>query len=305
MKIGCVIQGDLRRGSELVLGEMVKQFDVVILSTWSDEKSKIPLGDFITVLNEKPLNSGSVHRNFQRYSTARGLEKAKELDCDFVLKWRTDMLPLNLDKQRLVEYAIYDLPDGVTSRIVTLAFRNLTVEPDWYSSIPDLFHFGHIDIMQLLWGDENLDYNEQINLPTKMILDVGTDWMNSEAYQKVGIWAAESELYAFFRERLENKLGLELNHRDIVKNYMRLVNHRNLEILWFDKEKGFRSIFQAWQFPWWTEKIWLNGEPKRIGMGYPWNFPEGYLKKKLTSWITRYEKLRQELLYCFKFKGKI
>jgi hypothetical protein len=261
MKTACIIQGDIRIGFDIVLKEMQKHFDVVILSTWDDEKENVIDGDFISIFNPKPHVPGFSHRNYQRFSTARGIEKAKELECDYVLKWRSDMLPTKLDVFQLIEWANFDLPDGMRSRIVTCAFRNLSVYEDWYSSIPDLFAFGHVESMELLWGDEGFDYTKTMNPPSQMLVDVGDEWLSEKNID--GIWCAETELYTIFKDRLQKKLGIKLSHEIIAKKFMRLFDYGKLGIIWFGRNRKLRPIFQALQHPWWNEKNW-NGERKVV-----------------------------------------
>jgi hypothetical protein len=272
MKTACIIQGNIRKGFDVIIKEIQKHFDVVILSTWEDEKESISDGDFVTIFNPKPQVAGYSHRNYQRYSTARGIEKARELGCDYVLKWRTDMLPTKIDVSQLIEWANYDVPNGMSSRIVTCAYRNLTVYEDWYSSIPDLFAFGDVETMELLWGDEGFDYTKTMNPPAQMLLDEGEEWLSEKNIG--GIWCAETELYTIFKDRLQRKLYVKLSHEVIAKKYMRLFDYDKLGIIWFGGNRKFRPIFQAWQHPWWNEKIW-KGESKVVSAnkGY---FVEGF-----------------------------
>lgn len=293
MKIGCVIQGDIRRGSEIVLRDIPKLFDYTVLSTWKDDEAKIPTGTFAIILNDPPKEAGLSHRNYQRFSTARGLEAARDAGCDYVLKWRTDMLPTNLDVKKLIEWAEYSVLPGVTSRIVMPAFRNLTVEPDWFSSIPDLFSFGHIDMMEMLWGDDGFDYNESMNIPKMMRKDLN---LNSELINNISeLYCAETELYALLKQRLQMKLGHQLSHVDLCKSYLRLFDERQMKIFWFGARGGFRSIQKAWEHPWWTEKIWEHQEPKILPCGYPVQGRINHMKALLSPARVRLDETLQAM----------
>lgn len=292
-----VVQGNIRHGANDVLTCLARKFDIVILSTWDDEPpEKIPRGGWEVLLNPKPPATGHSHRNFQRLSSAAGLRRAAELGATHVLKWRTDMLPTRLDVAQLLAWSNEKVPAGLASRLVTCAFRNLTVRQDWFSTIPDLFAFADIGLMQLLWGDDGFDYTRSMNVPDEMAHETGLDWM--ERPDAAGLYCAEAELYAIFKSRLQRRLGLPLTHADIAKRYMRLVDHRRLGICWFGAPGQFRSITQALQHPWWTERIWESGRPKTVGWGYPENgLLVKWRRKYLTPRVVKEELELQENWY--------
>jgi len=255
----------------------------VILSTWDDEpEESIPRGSWDVLLNRKPPASGYSHRNFQRLGTAAGLRRAAGMGATHVLKWRTDMLPTRLDVAQLMAWSNERVPIGLPSRLVTCAFRNLTVRQDWFSTIPDLFAFAHIDLMQLLWGDDGIDYMRSMNVPTEMEQAIGLDW--AARSDVAGLYCAEAELYANFKSRLQVQLGLTLSHSRIAKDYMRLIDHRSMGICWFGGPGEFRSITQALQHPWWTEKTWKYGQPTVTEWGYP---DTGWLQKFRRKHLTK------------------
>lgn len=301
MKIGCVIQGDIRRGTNKILQEVPMHFDYTVVSTWTEDASKVPSGNYTVVVNQKPLASGLTNRNFQRLSTARGIQAAKEAGCDYVLKWRTDMLPTKLNVEDLLNWANYDVPEVMKSRLVMPAFRNLSVEPDWFSSIPDLFTFGHIEEMEMLWGDSSFDYSLSMNIPKEMNSFIKKQYHNSARLSE--LYCAESELYAIFKDRLQTKLGLEFDHNTIASHYFRLFDHQRIGILWFAKERGFRSIAQAWEHPWWTESEWENGGGKRVPCGYAVIGVGAELRKIISPIRVFIDKYRQSFLWGVKGLG--
>lgn len=292
-----VVQGNLRRGTDEVLACLARHFDRVILSTWDDENlDKIPNGDFEVVLNQKPPVPGYSHRNYQRLSTAAGLRRAEQLGATHVLKWRTDMLPTKLDVPQLLRWSAYEVPQGLDSRLVTCAFRNLTVKKDWFSSIPDLFAFADIRLMKLLWGDGAFDFSLGMNIPDPMKKECGSSWY--EGSDAASLYCAETELYAIFKSRLQIILCQELTHFEIAKDYMRLINHRRLGICWFAEHGGFRSITQALEHPWWTEWRWKYGNPVQVEPGYietSWLQP--IIRKYISPIAIQYELYRQQRWY--------
>jgi hypothetical protein len=302
MKIGCVIQGDIRRGVDFVLQELVPKFDYTVLSTWESERNKVPLGNFDVLYNSRPVNHGLTNRNLQRLSSARGINAARHEKCDYVLKWRTDMLPTRLDVDQLIHWANSNIPHGMKSRLVCPAFRNLSVEPDWFSSIPDLFSFGHIESMELLWGDVDFDYMQPINIPTLMLQELGSFQFEKSELER--LYCPESELYAILRSRLEARSQLKLDHCKICKNFMRLFDHQVLNIYWFDRLSGFRSIYQAWEHPWWTESIWAYGNPKKVACGYPVDGIRSRLLERISRWLCRAEILRQDMTWKYVMQSR-
>jgi hypothetical protein len=295
MRTGCVIQGDIRRGTSQILQELPRKFDFTVLSTWVDDEQIAPPGDYSLVVSEKPRVGGLSNRNFQRLSAAKGIQAAKDFGCDYILKWRTDMLPTRLDVNQLLNWANYKIPNGMQSRLVMPAFRNLSVEPDWFSSIPDLFAFGHIEEMEMLWGDSKFDYSLEMNLPNQM----SNELMNtqSDSSRLADLYSAESELYSIFRSRLQTKQGIELDHPTIAKNYFRLFDYQRLGIYWFGREQGFRSIGQAWEHPWWTESTWQKGNAKVVPCGYPVSGLYVNLRKSVSPIKVRLAQCRQSVMW--------
>lgn len=295
IKCACVVQGDIRRGTHDVLKELQRHFDLVILSTWIEEERKIPKGSFEVILNKKPENSGFTNRNYQRLSTDAGLKYAEIAGCTHVLKWRTDMLPTKLDLNQLLQWSEYKKPQGVSCRIVTCAFRNLSVEPDYFSSMPDLFAFSDIEMMKLLWSADGFDFSKSMNVPIDMINECDTEWMNDK--NVVSIFGPESELYANFKSRLQIKTGCYLNHIKIAKEYLYLINHERLGICWFAPDGGFRSIIQALQHPWWTEHTWVTGKPVVNEIGYPEKSWRQKVKRRITPYVIRVGIAKQKWWY--------
>jgi hypothetical protein len=291
MKIGCVIQGDYRRGTEEVLKNFPQLFDYTIFSTWEEDLGFIPDGNFSVIANRKPNITGLANRNLQRFSTARGIDLAKELGCDYILKWRSDMLPARLDLDELIKWANFDVSPMMTSRLVMPAFRNLSVKPDYFSSIPDLFSFADTHLMEMLWGDLGFDYESPINMPSTMLNGEEINEINRDLLG--AYYSPESELYALFKEKLQLFLGLEISHNKFVLDYCRLFNEDRLRIYWFNSIQGFRSIRQGYEHPWWTEKDWQSKNPMIHDFGYPVKGFKSNVLRILGPLITRSNEMNQ------------
>lgn len=291
-KIGCVVQGDIRRGTKLVLMELCRHFDEVILSTWDDEKY-IPEGPFDVIISKKPENPGYVHRNYQRRTTSEGLKRAAYLNCAYVLKWRTDMLPTSLDVKRLFEMANFNVQPGVDARIVTCAYRNVSVDIDYFSSIPDLFAFSSLKMMQLLWDDKDFDYSKEVNFPREMVENCDPKLLDDY----LRIYYAETELYCILKLRLEKYFNRKLTHEEILKQYFYIFNHKIMKICWFNNNGGFRSVFQAWSWPWWSERTWKKSRPLISDPYYHHTYKWRLFREWMTPKIVNMNIKRQEHWY--------
>ena len=252
---------------------MARLFPLVLVSTWKSEAAKLPAGRYEVVLSDPPPAPGIGNRYFQRVGMAAGLQAARQLGCTHVMRWRTDLLPTRLDPADLLRQSACDVPAGLTSRIVLSAWRNLTVTPDWFSSLPDLFMFSDLEAMERLWGMEGLDLSQLVNFPPEMVRELGLTWnvaanqltLNGKTYRLNEVFDTHIEFYSWFRSRLQRDLGTVLNHTTIALNALSLIDHRRLGICWFkdSPELQFRPIINAVAFPWWTERHWRKGTPPR------------------------------------------
>jgi hypothetical protein len=278
-KTGCVIQGNIRgEATALVLRRMRALFPCVILSTWTDEECRLPGGDYHLVLSARPPNAGLANRNLQRRSTLAGLLKARELGCHYVLKWRSDMLPLTLSSDWLLAEATRNVPDGFESRIVMSAFRNLSVTPDWFSSFPDMYAFAHIGQMMRLWCHEGFDESRAINVPPALLalpglkLSEAWDRLLCDGVDVTAVYDAHAEFYALFKDNLQRWLNREITHAEIMARILSLHDHRRLRICWFGSGHGrhrFRTILQAQHHGWMTEGAWRRRHfPKPVDLGW-------------------------------------
>ena len=276
----CVIQGDIRRGTDLVLQEMVKHFPKVILSTWKGEEHKAPRGNYEMVLNDKPENPGITHRNFQRLSTVNGIKAADTYNPEYLLKWRTDLLPTRFDLPFLIKCTNWNVPNDVNSRLVMTAFRTMAFENDWFSSFQDLYAFGGVEEMKMLWNDDEFDYNKNFNIPRLMIEELHPEFddkhlivdgveMLYKRMLSLGIYDAHTELYAFYKDNLINHLERKVDHLEICKKYLYLIDKDHLKVCWFRNEepknwkdkiysRGFRSILQSFEMSWNNQHDWKN-----------------------------------------------
>lgn len=289
MRTACIVQGNVRNGTLEILTEMCKVFDFVIFSTWEGENIDLSSSNFKVIYNSYPKCFGSSNRNLLRKSTSAAFEKIKELDVKYVCKIRSDMLFLNISKESLLKY--YDPYDN--NRILTFSYRCLTSNPDWYSSINDMFSFGPITLMDLLWNDNDIDYSKSINLPPASELsNLNTDLDFEE------LWQPETELYAFFKYRIFQQFNALQDHITIIRKYFILVDYSYFNILWFS-DSSFRSIFQAYHHPWWDNSNYLGlTDPKIVKLNRELSYLET-LRYQFSKIIVRINIFKSHLKYFY------
>lgn len=152
-----------------------KSFDhntIIIFSTWVNQKIEIinnikKLG-ILVIENEIPENKGIVNVNLQIISTNKGLELAKILNCEYVLKTRSD--------QRIYEYKdlytyfinILKSFPLIDNNILKdrLIISNLNSFENRFYGISDMFMFGRICDMYKFW---NIPVQENDILPKNIL----------------------------------------------------------------------------------------------------------------------------------------
>ncbi len=173
----------------LIQGQVIKEYDftletskiykklfpksVVILSTWSDEnKDYLRLfknEDIEVVLNNKPQNPGLLNINYQIVSVYAGIQKAKELGAELVLKTRTDQRIYEVSTKEFLCNLVEAFPvvKGYKQkkRIIGLGMATFKYR---LSGPSDMLLFGDIEDMLLFW-DLNLD-NRVISLDEFMAM---------------------------------------------------------------------------------------------------------------------------------------
>lgn len=253
MKTACVIQGNIRVGTYEIINEMKKHFDIVILSTWQNEEILYKKQDIVILKNKFPKNKGHGNRNLQRFSTIEGLKKAKELNCNFVMKWRTDILPTRFNIN-----IFFDKSKGAKNEygyyLVCPFFRILTAKPCVYSTIPDIFMFGHIDMMMDYWDDVDVDYSLEQNIPQSK-KEILNNLHEKDKYRFLN-YTTEAELFLFFQEKINRKNDKNLSHAEIVRNYFNPIEHELLHLVWFDNKGDYRAIDPTTLYKWWNREIY-------------------------------------------------
>ena len=128
----------------------------ILLSTWKDEvptrffELSKNFGNFEIIENMKPNFKGISNINLQITSTLGGVLRAKDLECEFVLKSRTDQVIIDsqaLNKLKII-YEMYGR--GLKNNRLIIADRNTFVFRLY--GISDMFMFGQVDDIYNYWN---------------------------------------------------------------------------------------------------------------------------------------------------------
>jgi hypothetical protein len=309
-KLCCLITGEIRSNTFEIIKSFSTKFDLVVWSTWEDQNvAHWDVVNLIIVRNQYPSNFGLGNRNLQRLSLNAGLKIAKDKHCTHILKWRTDLLIYNFDFKNLLnkyEERVYIQRSEML--FFTSYWRMLTVNPDWFSSFPDLIMFSRTEWMEIMWSDEGFNYDLGYNFPVDMVKELSINNIKNDSFEYKGEsfsvplnYDTHSELYAWFKFRIQNSLSSEFCHEKIVKNYFFLMNLEEMNVLWFcnSKKIKFRPLSNSHHFPWWNNDVFngvLDVSVKEIGWG---NTPQSKYDI-LRNWILiKSNILRQQLSFLF------
>jgi hypothetical protein len=158
-----IIQGPLKHEHSFTI-ETVKLYkktllpsSAIIVSTWEDEDSTTlqtlrDLGAHV-VTAPYPENKGILHINYQIVSVRNGIEKAKALGAEYVLKTRTDT---RINASNIEEFLCGLLTSFPAKSGFDQKYRILALSLNSYMyrmyNISDLVLFGHIYDMQKYWS---------------------------------------------------------------------------------------------------------------------------------------------------------
>jgi hypothetical protein len=252
-RICVLVTGNIVNHSRLVIDQLEKFGYPIILVTNIDCQQKVESIECEKIFIDCP-NHGIGNRNIQRAQVVAGLKRAQELGFEYCLKWRSDLFPVKLDLTRLLTKISHD-QGQIIKKIALTAWRNRSVYPDHFSSIPDLFMFSSVDALLLMWGDSDFNYSAEFNLPKSMhesfIYPINGSSIEifGEKYNIATIYDNHTELYALYKERLELRYRQQLSHTEICQIFFYFLDEREINYCWLGS-RGFRPRTQAPQFLW-------------------------------------------------------
>jgi hypothetical protein len=202
---------------------------VVIVSTWNTEPAaalqRFEAEGFTVVASTPPKVSGANNVNFQIVSTRAGISAAKELNCEYVLKSRSDQ---RFYAQNLLPYflALLDeypaaYAEQQTHRIIELSMNVCRYRP---YSMCDMFQFGHIKDLEKMWGVELdgrsfsvAEYSRQRITPRKISEDR----------------IAEIYVHRAYLEGLGQDAAVDLaRYYEVLANYFIVIDKETVDLFW-------------------------------------------------------------------------
>lgn len=203
---------------------------VIIVSTWRGISNEIVCAlkelNVHVILNEIPLICGSHNINYQRISTLSALKLAKELNCKYSIKTRTDLrfysnTALSYLKLILIQYpAKYN--DYVMGRIIEVGATVCLFRP-W--SMCDLFQFGFTSDLIRMW-DFPLDNR-----------NTSAAEFSSKPYRVIDI-VNENVAEIFVHRNYCKAIGesADIDYQDyysFIRDYFIIIDKEQIDLLWF------------------------------------------------------------------------
>ena len=239
-----VIQGPLQSEEDFTL-ETVKIYkkifpvSPVIVSTWSSESKKdldaLERAGATLVITDKPTKTGWGNIELQVLSTSAGLQRAKELGCQYVAKTRTDWRMYRPSALQCLNSLLRMFPSSdhgrqesriVASSIATLKHR--------VYGLTDIFQYGSMPDMSKYWENLNNDVQgkfKQVD-PPEILNDTPL--------------VAEIYLCSRYLELIGLDLDFSLQQWwGSLKNYFIIIDNSMLDAVWSKYDKNFENRYTS------------------------------------------------------------
>lgn len=215
--VAVIMQGPLRLEDAFTL-ETIRYYRqtmpraTLLVSTWQGEDeatvAKLEAAGARVLLNKPPENPGPSNLNRQIHSTRAGLNVARELGLEYVLKTRTDT--------RIYSYHVLDYLTGLLKsfplnvgtaqreRIVVLDSATRLLVPNHPS---DLLMFGHIDDLAHYWSSPDSKQTQATPPDSKLLGGLWSEHTPEvflcEHYLRSIDWPTERTLDSWWRTLAE------------------------------------------------------------------------------------------------------
>ena len=241
-KYAIVLQGPIRVEEDFTLKTVMYYRNmypeaVIIVSTWKDEAEdvveKIRETGTQVILCEKPEQGGHLNINFQLTNSLAGIQKAKELGVEYVLKTRTDQC---LYKEYIFEYfqnliGMFPVNDNSVqkSRIIALSMNYGNMFYPYFLS--DFMYFGAVeDMIKLLSVPK--DTRTRFSMPPGA---------TRRDFAKM-LYAPEVYIIVNYLRSLGHECDFSVkDHWDIIKKYFICVDRKTVGLVWPKYEGKYKE----------------------------------------------------------------
>ena len=203
-------------------------------------------------------------RHIQRKSMDHGTRVAAGLGFTHILKLRSDFLVKSIDVFGL--YSKYRLlPQEYGLIFPSWRFRSCKI--DMLSSLPDLWVFGSLSAINMLYSMDGIHQNN-LHFVSPSVIDEynSIEWSSliassANSHDLVEtIYDTHSELYTIWRERLRRS-EISLSHDNLYGNYI-LFADESVRYFWVDPSKNIfilRPKQRLSEHKWWDKKLLAKG----------------------------------------------
>lgn len=247
-KLGIVIQGPIVYEDNFTLNTIKlykKNFEnsIIVLSIWEsedEEKLKEFYSENIIILkNKKPKNNGFINLNYQIVSTRSAVQKAFELECDYIMKTRTDFRIYETGVKEFLIELLNQYPCKTKkqrSRII-----GVDINTHRYGiGISDVFQFSEAEEMLKMW-DVELTKNNMTLKEYKELIE-----LNSTATDRYYYEFSECYLLKNYSNKINVNLEPTLkSYYKILKENFIIIDAQMINLFWNkylgDEYKGWNN----------------------------------------------------------------
>jgi hypothetical protein len=229
--LAIVLQGPVSKFTQMACSYYLHSYEdlTVILSTWKQEDIS-KLSELLTnkrfhlIESEKPNFEGISNINLQITSSLKGLERAKDLKFEYVIKSRTDQILLSKSLLTNLHFIFqsYGKNDSHRNRIV-ISERNTFISRIY--GVSDMFQFGKTEDVFNYWNCELDDRNwEDIDSHESLVND-------EEGFARLRL--AEVYVATSYLERINHEIDFTI--KDSLKcfwQYFVVIDNTKSGLVW-------------------------------------------------------------------------
>lgn len=216
----------------------------IIVSTWKDESEeyirKITELGAVVVQSERPSCSGIMNVNYQLTSSLVGVEKAKEMGCEFAVKTRTDQRickPFIFDSM-ISAIKLFPGGEGQKGRLVTLGVCDGGMFTPYFTC--DFLYLGYVDDLLSLFSApfDNREDDKNLRDSNRLL----TRRQLAEQTRAPEIYILKHYCKDFLKLNGEDTVK---EHWNVTKNYLICYGMNDVNLLWNKYDRLYNLNFYS------------------------------------------------------------